>query len=65
MTTPSGAWDSGEIVSEQLRDRQQVKDVRGASQNLIEFEASRKFSTGELSQDNPAFSQPVYGCMFM
>lgn len=55
-------WDSSEIVSEKLLDRQQVKDVRAASERLLDYHAP----AGELridrrSQQNPVFRESVYG----
>lgn len=57
-------WDSAEIVSEKVMDRQQIKDVRKSAQNLLEIDTTIDIDSDKKALDNPTFGQPAYGCRF-
>lgn len=54
-------WDADELINESILDRQQVKDVRAASQRLLDYVAIDDVQLGVKSQQNPVYRQAVYG----
>ena len=56
-------WDSKELVTDRLLERQHVKDVKSASQRLLDYSPKQKFAIDSKAQQNPIYRQSVYGGM--
>lgn len=63
MNSDAEKWDAKELVTEKVLQRKQVKDVRGAATRLLNFEEEAKLNVQSRGQQNPVYSEPVYGSM--